>query len=105
MGRLHVDGSPDKRLSEHTAAVIRAVEASAQATLAVSDAVARELAEHSRRDEERFGRLTTLVESIASDTKSLLASRSFTRGAWRAVAAVSAAISTAIGLAIAYWRG
>lgn len=62
---------------------------------------------HDRLDTERFDRLATTLEamvknqeSIAADVKSLLQSRSFTRGVWRAAATVGAIVSVLVTVSI-----
>lgn len=72
--------------------------------------LADELAAHDRLDTERFDKLTTLITSMVSaqselhkDVKSLLATRSFTRGVWWAVVTVSTAVSGLVGVLAAYF--
>jgi predicted component of type VI protein secretion system len=89
-------------------AVLNAVEKSAASHRAISTLVETELANHTLMDDERFKQLTVLVESIAVDVKSLLATRSFTRGVMRTAAVTSTAFSTIIGLlfgAFKLWKG
>ena len=94
--------------SRGTAMILRAIETAADAGRQVAQDVAAELVEHTKHDDDRFDRLTRLVESIATDTKSLLASRSFIQGAWKTVVAVALSVSTLTGLVMTglqYLRG
>ena len=59
---------------------------------------------HDRLDTERFAALSTTLEAIHVDVKSLLESRTYGRGAWRAIVAISTVISVAVG-AIFAWLG
>ncbi len=61
--------------------------------------VARALEEHDRRDTDRFAELNVKLDTIGGDVKSLLASRSYVRGAWKAIVTISAGVAAAIGLA------
>lgn len=87
---------PKRKLSAETVAIIGAIESASATAKVVADAVSKELVLHTQHDDERFERLTTLVESIGGDVRSLLASRSFQRGAWKAITVVG---SVAGGLA------
>ena len=46
--------------------------------------LAEALEAHDRLDTERFDKVTTTLTEISTDVKSLLQTRSFTRGVWRA---------------------
>jgi hypothetical protein len=97
-----------KKLSADTLAVIEAIETAARNSKTVSDAVARELAVHTEHDDERFAALTALVTSVANDVKSLLDSRSFTRGVWKAASVAGGSVGGAVAittLIISYLRG
>jgi hypothetical protein len=50
---------------------------------------------HDRLDTERFDAVTTTLQVIAADVKSLLDTRSFTRGVWRAAVIAATVVSTA----------
>lgn len=69
------------------------------------DTLAFEVRAHIVADNRRFDDLDKTLEGIATDMKSLLATRSFTRGVMRTVVLGSTAISTVIGLVIAYFAG
>jgi hypothetical protein len=60
---------------------------------------------HTEEDTRRFNEVAEKLDSIATDVKSLLESRSFQRGAWKMVVYTSTAISTLVGLLIAYVKG
>ncbi len=94
---------PRKKLSPETVAIIAAIEGASATAKVVADAVAGELEKHTRHDDERFAALTTLVESIALDVKSLLGSRSFMRGAWKAITVTALVASTMVTAIHAYW--
>lgn len=91
-----------KQMSADTVAIISAIEKATDAAQIVADGVQRELVQHTQHDDERFETLTTLVESIATDVKSLLASRSFMRGAWKAIT-VSALVASALVTGVHAW--
>lgn len=95
---------PSRKLGAETLAIIHAIEAASAKSKNVSDAVARELVTHTQHDDERFVALTALVTSIATDVKSLLDSRSFTRGAWKAIVMAASAAGAMAGLIISYLR-
>lgn len=65
-----------------TAMILRAIETAANAGRKVADDVAAELQEHTKHDDDRFDRLTRLVESIAIDVKSLIETRTFSQAVW-----------------------
>jgi hypothetical protein len=60
------------------------------------------LAAHDRLDTERFDALTGTLDRIDANVESLLQSRSFARGAWKATATISVAISSLIGIVFAF---
>jgi hypothetical protein len=62
------------------------------------------LAAHDRLDTERFNALALTLEEIRADVKSLLASRSYVRGAWKAVVTTAAVVSTVVSLLFAWLR-
>ena len=68
--------------SEGTSLILRAIENAADAGRRVAEDVNAELADHTKHDDERFERLTKLVESIATDVKSLIETRTFGRAVW-----------------------
>lgn len=55
--------------------------------------------------EARFSAIDTTLAEVQRDVRSLLHSRSFTRGVWRTVVVVASTVSAAIGLAIAWIKG
>lgn len=89
------------KLSQDARAVIRAIENASQATRLTSERVEHELETHTQHDDERFVALTALVTSIATDVKSLLDSRAYGRGFWKAVMLVGGGAGTIAGLAVA----
>ncbi len=94
-----------KKLSSDTSAIIRAIESAALAAKHTSDLVSQELVTHTRHDDERFEQLTTLVESIAQDVKSLLASRSYTRGMVKMASIFGGIAGALITAVLAYLKG
>ena len=90
-----------RKLSPETTAIIKAIESASKTAQVVADSVAAELVTHTRHDDERFERLTALVEAIGGDVKSLLDSRSFQRGAWKAIGVVGGVAGTIAGLLVA----
>jgi hypothetical protein len=96
------------KFSAETVAIVQAIESATSTAKIVADTVARELSEHTTHDDERFDRLTKLVESIATDTKSLLDSRSFIKGAWWTIVKIATAAAMGSGAIITlinYLRG
>jgi hypothetical protein len=83
-------------MSADTQVILRAIESATEAGRLVAAGVATELVTHTKRDDERFAELTKLVESVANDTKSLLLSRSYTRGVRRAVIATAGGVSALV---------
>jgi hypothetical protein len=100
---------PKRKLSAETTAIISAIESASATAKVVADSVAKELVLHTQHDDERFERLTALVESIGGDVKSLLDSRSFQRGAWKAISVVGGIAGTVAGLLVTFvkhlWAG
>jgi putative N-acetylmannosamine-6-phosphate epimerase len=92
-----------RKLNAETAAIIAAIENATAAAKIVADAVSTELHVHTGHDDERFEALTKLVESISLDVKSLLASRSFLRGAWKTIVAVGVVTSTLVTAIHSWW--
>ena len=66
--------------------------------------LAEELKAHDRLDTERFDAVNTKLDGIHADVKSLLASRSYVRGAWAAIATISGAVSFVVGIVIAWMK-
>lgn len=75
-------GKKERPLAHDTSAIISAIENATAAARIVADQVAGELATHTKQDDERFDKLTHLVESIATDVKSLIETRTFGRAVW-----------------------
>jgi hypothetical protein len=73
------------------------LEAIERITARVSD----ELRAHQERDEGQFAAVNERLTEIGADVKSLLQSRSYIRGAWKAVAVVSGATATVVSIVIA----
>lgn len=97
-----------RKLSPETVAIISAIERASATAKITADAVAAELVTHTKHDDERFESLTKLVTSIASDVKSLLESRSFTRGVWRAASVAGGSVGgivAVLALIISWLRG
>jgi hypothetical protein len=69
------------------------------------DVLAEEVREHIRADNERFNTIDKSLGSIADDVRSLLQTRSFTKGAWKAIVTIAGATSVVIGLIIAWVKG
>jgi hypothetical protein len=80
-----------------TAVILAAIETSHAAQRVISDSVSHQLAEHTKFDDDRFRQLTVLVTGVAADVKSLLETRSFTRGVVKTAAVVSALVSAVVG--------
>jgi hypothetical protein len=97
-----------KKPSAETLAIISAIESSNNAAKAIADAVAKELAAHTRLDDARHEENRQTLAVIATDVKSLLDSRSFTRGIWKAASTAGGLVGGVvmiIGLIIQWWRG
>lgn len=90
--------APRKKLSPETVAIINAIESATGAAKVVADAVAAELAQHTKHDDERFVALTTLVTSVAIDVKSLLESRAFTRGVMKTAGVTGGSVGGIVAL-------
>jgi hypothetical protein len=75
-------------------------------TDAYNQKLADALDAHDRLDTERFDAVTVALQGIAADVKSLLETRSFTRGVWRAAVIAATVVSTAATLVIEVvkWR-
>jgi hypothetical protein len=69
------------------------------------DVLAAEVRAHIKADNERFDTIDDSLTSIADDVKSLLQTRSFTKGAWKAIVSIAVAVSTVVGLVIAWVKG
>jgi hypothetical protein len=69
------------------------------------DVLAEEVRAHIRADNERFNTIDKSLGSIADDVRSLLQTRSFTKGAWKAIVTIAGATSVVIGLIIAWVKG
>lgn len=91
-----------KPLTPDTKAIISAIAKADTAASESRDRIAGELHHHTEQDDERFRALTGLVNSIATDVKSLLESRTFSKGVWKTVVYASTAVSTVVGLIVAW---
>ena len=69
------------------------------------NALAAEIRAHSVVDIERFNKVDGALDEIASDVRSLLQTRSFTRGAWKAIVTIASTTSVIVGLIIAWVKG
>ena len=69
------------------------------------DVLATEVRAHISADNERFNTIDESLTGIAADVKSLLHTRSFTKGAWKAIVTIAGATSVIIGLVIAWVKG
>lgn len=69
------------------------------------DVLASEVRAHIVADNERFNKIDHTLGGIASDVRSLLQTRSFTKGAWKAIVTIAGATSVIIGLIIAWVKG
>jgi hypothetical protein len=69
-------------VNKETAAIIGAIEHATAAAQIVADQVSRELVTHTQHDDVRFEKLTVLVESVATDVKSLIETRKFGYAVW-----------------------
>lgn len=88
---------PRKKTSE-VHAIIAAIESSNSAAKVIADAVAKELAAHTALDDARHLENKQTLAAISADVKSLLESRSFSLGIWRAVVTGGGIIGGAIAL-------
>lgn len=71
----------------------------------MSDELARLLAEHLADDRQRFAEVQASLGRIEGHVESLLHSRSFSRGAWRAIVVVATTISALVTLVVTWLRG
>lgn len=74
--------SGKRKLSPETVAILSAIESATDGARIIADQVSRELVDHTKHDDERFEKLTKLVESVATDVKSLIETRTFSRAVW-----------------------
>lgn len=88
-----------------TRAIIAAIETAAASAKQIAASVSTSLQEHTKLDDERFKSLTGTIEVIGVDVKSLLETRSFTRGAWKVIVTLSTIAGTIASLIVAYFRG
>lgn len=96
------------KLSLETTAIITAIEHASEAGRLIAASVSTELVTHTKHDDERFQALTELVTSVANDVKSLLESRSFTRGVWKAASVAGGSVGglvAVIAFIVSWWRG
>jgi len=82
-----------KRVSSDTRKILTAVEV-----------VSMELSGHTRLDDMRHEENTTKLDKIGKDVESLLATRSFTRGIWRAAVVGGTVAGSVISLIIAWLK-
>lgn len=94
-----------KKLNAETHAIIAAIEASNAAAKVLADAVAKELVAHTRLDDARHEENKQTLATISADVKSLLESRSYTRGLWKAATIAGAIAGTVISVIVAFVRG
>lgn len=97
-----------RKLSPETSAIISAIEHASQAAHIIADNVSKELTTHTAHDDERFAALTVLVASVATDVKSLLQSRAFSRGVAKTAGVVGGSVGglvAVIALVLQWWRG
>lgn len=71
---------------------------------ATLDSLRATLQAHTEEDARRFVEMNGKLDDIATDVKSLLASRSYMRGAWKAIITAASAAGAAAGLLISYLR-
>lgn len=71
-----------------------------KAVLLSTERIAAELAAHARLDDERHAENKQTLQEIREDVKSLLDSRSFARGIWRAAAIVGAVAGACISYVV-----
>lgn len=67
--------------------------------------IATQLAAHTAEDARRFDEMSTKLDNIGKDVKSLLESRTFTRGMAKMAMITAGGISALVSLVIAYLRG
>lgn len=100
--------APTKKTNAETHAIIAAIEASNSAAQVIADAVAKELIAHTRLDDSRHEENKQTLAIISADVKSLLDSRSFTRGVWKAASTAGGMVGgivAILALVIQWWRG
>mgnify|MGYP001615718735 CR=1 FL=1 len=73
--------------------------------LAKFDILATEVRAHIVADNARFNTIDEALGSIAKDVKSLIGTRSFTKGVWWTVSIIAVAISTVASIAVAWVKG
>lgn len=99
-GSKKADAERDERSdyeSHGTAMILRAIETAANAGRQMAESVKAELEDHTKHDDDRFERLTRLVESIAIDVKSLIETRTFGQAVWWTVTKAGSVIVLMIG--------
>lgn len=94
-----------KKPNANTLAIITAIENSNKSTRVIVDSVASELAAHTRLDDSRHEENKQTLAIIAADVKSLLESRSYSRGIWKTVTVIATVVSGSISIVIAIMRG
>lgn len=97
-----------RKLSQETTAIISAIEHASEAARITADNVSKELSTHTAHDDERFKAFTELVTSVATDVKSLLESRAFTRGVVKTAGWTGGSVGgivALLGLILQWWRG
>ena len=70
--------------------------------LASLASLSQRMADHIREEEHSLGAVNQKLDALSTDVKSLLETRSFTRGMWRAVVVVTTLISGLVSMFIAY---
>ena len=73
--------------------------------LAKFDILASEVRAHIKTDNERFDAVDEMLSEIGTDVKSLIGTRSFTKGVWWAFTIIAGAISVVASIAVAWVRG
>jgi hypothetical protein len=69
--------------------------------------LAEALKAHDRLDTERFDAVTKALEKIDKNVESLIASRSFTRGVWRAAVVAGSVVSGTVAVVfeiLKWWK-
>ena len=73
------------------------------------DGLAKEVREHVQADAKSFEHVEGVLKEIGGDVKSLLDTRNFQRGAWKATVTIAGAAGTAGGIVFALakhlWAG
>ena len=93
------------RKPTNTETIIAAIKTSHEGARLIAEAVAKELSVHTLLDDSRHEENKQTLAAISADVKSLLESRTFTKGIWKAVVGTAVAVSTIIGLVIAWVKG